>query len=117
MLRTLPEIISEIRDNIQTISAKEAYIFAQKEKSVFIDVREPQEVIKSPVTNSINIPRGLLEMSIANCCSDENCHLFLHCASGGRASFAAEQLMRLGYKNVWAIVCPHNDVCIAQKQN
>jgi len=117
MLKTVPEIISEIRNEIRTISAKEAYIFAQKEKCIFIDVREPQEVLESPVTNSINIPRGMLEMSIANCTSDEKSYLFLHCASGGRASFAAEQLVRLGYKNVWAILCPHSDVCSAQRQS
>jgi rhodanese-related sulfurtransferase len=117
MLRTIPELISEIRSNIQTISAKEAYILAKKEPSLFIDVREPQEVAESPVNNSINLPRGVLEMNIGKCCQDEYHHIFLHCASGGRATFAAEQLLRLGFKNVWAIVCPHNDVCIAQKQS
>jgi len=117
MLITIPEIMSEIRSNIQTISARDAYLFAEKHKSLFIDVREPQEVFESPVPNSINIPRGMLEMRITRCTSEENSNIFLHCASGGRASFAAEQLTRLGYKNVWAIICPHSDVCSAQMQS
>jgi rhodanese-related sulfurtransferase len=116
MLKTLPELIAEIRHSIKTISAKDAYEFAQKEKCVFIDVREPQEVDKSPVKHSINMPRGILEMNIGNANVDENSQIFLHCASGGRASLSAEQLTRLGYKNVWAIVCPHNDVCSAQNK-
>lgn len=117
MLKTIPELVSEVRQNIQTTSAKDAYIFSKDEKSLFIDVREPQEVIESPVANSINIPRGMLEMSIAKHCTDESCQIFLHCASGGRATFAAEQLLRLGYQKVSAIICSHNDVCSAQKQS
>jgi rhodanese-related sulfurtransferase len=117
MLKTIPELMSEIRQKIQTTSAKDAYKYAQKEKCIFIDVREPQEVSDSPVKNSINLPRGILEMNITNCTTDENHAIFLHCASGGRASFAAEQLTRLGYTNVSAIICPHNDVCNAQKQS
>jgi len=117
MLKTLPELMAEIRQTIQTTSAKDAYLFAQKENSLFIDVREPQEVAESPVSNSINLPRGILEMDIAQCSIEVNHPIFLHCASGGRASFAAEQLTRLGYKNVWAIICPHTDVCAAQKQS
>lgn len=117
MLKTLPELITEIRKGIQTVSAKDAYSFSLKEKSLFIDVREPQEVAKSPVANSINIPRGILEMNIAQHSADEHSYIFLHCASGGRASLAAEQLLRLGYKNVLAIICSHNDVCAAQMQD
>jgi phage shock protein E len=117
MLKTIPELISEIKQTIQTISAKDAYLFAQEKKSLFIDVREPQEVLESPVSKSVNLPRGILEMIIAKCSTDENHPIFLHCASGGRASFVADQLNRLGYRNVWAITCSHNEVCSAQKQN
>jgi rhodanese-related sulfurtransferase len=115
MLKTIPELMSEIRQTIKTTSAKDAYQYALKEKCIFIDVREPKEVADSPVKNSINLPRGILEMNITNCTIDENHAIFLHCATGGRASFAAEQLTRLGYTNVSAIICPHNDVCNAQK--
>jgi phage shock protein E len=116
MLKTIPELISEVRRSIQTTSAKDAYLLSQKKSSLFIDVRESQEVTDSPVLNSVNLPRGILEMSITNHTTDENQHIYLHCATGGRASLAAEQLTRLGYKNVWAIIYPHNDVCTAQKK-
>jgi phage shock protein E len=114
MLKTIPTLIAEIRKNIQTTSAHDAYLSEQKEKSLFIDVREAQEVATSPV---INIPRGVLEMNIGNCTTDENQRIYLHCATGGLASLAAEQLSRLGYKDVWAIVCQHSDVCSAQEKN
>ncbi len=117
MLKTVPELVKEIRQTTQTISAIKAYLLAKKEESLFIDVREPLEVDNSPVAGSINLPRGILEMNIAKISSDEDSLIFLHCATGGRATFAAEQLTRLGYKHVWAITCPHNDVCKAQQQS
>ena len=41
--------------------------------------------------------------------------IYLHCASGGRAALAAEQLQRIGYKNVKAISCGHDEVCQGTK--
>jgi phage shock protein E len=72
MLKTIPTLIAEIRKNIQTTSAHDAYLSEQKEKSLFIDIREAQEVATSPVINSVNIPRGVLEMNIGNCTTDKN---------------------------------------------
>ena len=42
MLKTIPELMSEIRQTIKTTSAKDAYEYALKEKCIFIDVREPK---------------------------------------------------------------------------
>jgi len=43
---------------------------------------------------------------------NENLAIFIHCASGARAILAAEQLERIGYKNVWAITCTLEEVCL-----
>jgi rhodanese-related sulfurtransferase len=42
---------------------------------------------------------------------DENLAIFIHCATGARATFAAEQLNRVGYNNVWVITCKFDDIC------
>ena len=62
---------------------------------------------------SYNIPRGVLEMKITEVCPDANAPIYLHCASGGRARLAAEQLLRMGYLRVAAISCNIDDVCRA----
>lgn len=54
-------------------------------------------------------------MHIATHCKDSEAEIFVHCASGGRATLAAEQLQRMGYKNVKAISNSHDEVCQAQK--
>jgi len=42
---------------------------------------------------------------------NEDLAIFIHCATGARATFAAEQLHRVGYTNVWVITSMLDDVC------
>ncbi|WP_338027404.1 rhodanese-like domain-containing protein [Colwellia maritima] len=80
---------------------------------MIIDVREPEEFAAKAGKNTINIPRGLLEMKMLQLYPDENLAIFIHCATGARATFSAEQLKRVGYKNVWVITCMLDDICCA----
>ena len=74
-------------------------------------MREPAEFAEKSGSSTINIPRGLLEMKMLQMYPDENLAIFIHCATGARATFAAEQLTRVGYNNVWVITCMIDDVC------
>lgn len=112
MILSIPELVTLAKKNVICVSAKQAFT---DNNAIFIDVREPAEFNASPVSNSIQIPRGVLEMNIAKHCSNADTNIYLHCASGGRAALAAEQLQRIGYTNVKAISCKHDDVCQAQK--
>ena len=112
MILSVPELVAQAKASVSCVSA--AHAFTQK-NAIFIDVRESEETASSPVKNSIAIPRGVLEMNIAKYCADAETPIYLHCASGGRATLAAEQLQRIGYKNVKAISGSHDEVCQAQK--
>jgi len=105
MLIKIPDLIANVRENIQCISAIEAAEKCKSLNAVFIDVREPAEYAKRSVQGTINIPRGILEMQSIEKFPDENTPIFIHCATGGRACLAAEQLQRIGYQNIWAITC------------
>ncbi|MDX2367208.1 MAG: rhodanese-like domain-containing protein [Colwellia sp.] len=110
MLKTIPEVIAHARQSLNTITAEDAAIKCKAENGLIIDVREPAEFAEKSGENIINIPRGLLEMKMLKMYPDENLAIFIHCATGARATFAAEQLMRVGYKNVWVVTCLLEDV-------
>lgn len=112
MILSVPELVAQAKATVTCISAAEAFA---KQDVTFIDVREPPEVSISAIKNSLTIPRGLLEMNIVQHCPDPTMEIYLHCATGGRAALAAEQLQRIGYTNVKAISCPHDKVCQAIK--
>ena len=113
MLKTIPEVIAQARQSLNTITAADAAEKCKNENGIIIDVREPAEFADKAANNTINIPRGLLEMQMLQMHPDENLVIFIHCATGARATFAAEQLKRVGYKNVWVVTCMLNEVCCA----
>ena len=111
MLKKIPEIIAHARESLNTITAADAAVKCQHENGIIIDVREPAEFAEKSANGAINIPRGLLEMKMLQLHPNEELAIFIHCATGARATFAAEQLKRVGYKNVWVITCPLDEVC------
>ena len=113
MLTTIPEVIAQAKKSLIIISAEEAVALAKQEQGVLVDVREPSEYAKKSADGAINIPRGLLEMKMLQLYPNEKQPIYLHCATGARAIFSAEQLKRVGYLNVSVISSSLEDICNA----
>ena len=111
MLKTIPEVIAQIKPSLNIINAADAAKECQRKQGIIIDVREPEEFSKQSADSAINIPRGLIEMKMLQMYPDENLAVFIHCATGARATLSAEQLHRVGYKNVWVITSSLDDIC------
>lgn len=113
MLRSIADIMAEVKAPLNTITAQQAASMCQSKNGVLIDVRETSEHALQAVKGAVHIPRGVLEMKMLSLYPDEKLAIFIHCGSGVRACLAAEQLLRLGYENVWAITCKLDAVCTA----
>lgn len=111
MLKPIPELVAAICADIRVITAAQAALEMAENNGVTIDVREPSEVSEKPAPNSINIPRGVLEMKMSQAYPNSEQPIYIHCASGARAALSAEQLQRIGYCHVTAISCGIDDVC------
>ena len=114
MLMTVPELIAQVREELRLLDAATALPECEEKKGVLIDVREPAEVLAKTSPGSINIPRGVLEMMVLEKIKEASQPIYIHCASGARATLAAEQLNRLGYNDVTVITCTIDTVCDAQ---
>jgi len=66
--------------------------------ALIVDVRTPQEFNQEHCPNSINIPLNLLESRYTEL--DQNKHIILCCASGGRSGMALSFLKSKGYSNI-----------------
>ena len=104
MLKTLADIVAHAREGLVTLTIEQATPLIKKTNSLFIDVREPSEFTTRSAKGAINIPRGVLEPQMLQKFPDEHLAIFVHCATGARATLAAEQLVRLGYQNVRVII-------------
>lgn len=110
MLKTVSELVAEARANLRCVDSATAIAEIGNNDGSILDVREVVEVEHLNAPHSINIPRGVLEMKIGEAVVDENHPIYLHCATGGRATLAAEQLVKMGYRNVSVITCPIDKV-------
>lgn len=115
MLRSVPELLAEVRAQLRLLDAQAAMLEAADNNGTIIDVREPEEVSQKAAPASMNMPRGVLEMLVTEKIRDADHPIYIHCASGARAMLAAEQLERIGYNSVTVISCPIDTVCEAQE--
>jgi len=97
------ELVDDAAREVETVTLAEA---AQRHSqgALFVDVREPEEWLGGYVSGALHISRGNLEFKIGNQVRDPRRHLVCYCASGARATLAAAQLRRLGFKNAAAMV-------------
>jgi rhodanese-related sulfurtransferase len=110
MLKTLPLLLQQATQNVQLITAQKAAQDRKQNNGLLIDVRESAEHFASPAIGAINIPRGVLEIKLLEIEKDPERPIYLHCASSLRAALAAEQLARIGYKNVSVITSKMNEI-------
>ncbi|MEM9251113.1 MAG: rhodanese-like domain-containing protein [Planctomycetota bacterium] len=98
------ELVQQVAPQVRCISARDAARELKGQGALVIDVRESAEVSSRPNHRATHIPRGVIELHIGKHCDDPDQAIYLHCAAGGRATLAAEQLQRMGYRSVTAIV-------------
>ena len=115
MLLPIPELVQEIRSSVRCVTAEQAMREIANNEGVLVDVREPAEVDTQPAPLSVPIPRGVLEMKASVQFPNANHPIYLHCASGARATLAAEQLQRIGYQQVSVITCGIDNICKSQR--
>ena len=107
-IKSLQTLISEIMNQIKTISADEAYEMFQNENCNLIDIREINELENTgKVDGASHIPRGMLEVYLdpnspvlQNGQIDQNKEFVLFCAGGVRSALAVKSLKDMGYQKV-----------------
>ncbi len=110
MIKQASEFIAEAQSQINCVNVAEAKAIFDRGEAVIIDVREADSAKESKLTESIHISRGLLEMKTHKHCPDVHTVILTHCGGGGRASLAALTLKQMGYKNVYAITAPFDEI-------
>jgi rhodanese-related sulfurtransferase len=70
------------------------------EKFVLVDVREDGEWAADHLPGAIHLGKGVIERDIEKTVADTNAELVLYCGGGFRSALAADNLQKMGYKNV-----------------
>jgi rhodanese-related sulfurtransferase len=69
-------------------------------KFILVDVREESEFAKDHLPGAIHLGKGIIERDIEARVPDLNAEMVLYCGGGFRSALAADNLQKMGYKNV-----------------
>jgi rhodanese-related sulfurtransferase len=68
-----------------------------------IDVREDNEWAKGRAAGARHMGRGVIERDIEHELPDKDAELILYCGGGFRSALSADNLQRMGYRNVFSM--------------
>lgn len=94
--------LAELRGRIPEVSPEEAYRLSQG-SAVLLDIRDPEELADGSPSGAIRLGRSFLELKVEEALPEPSSPVFVMCGSGVRSLFAAESLLRLGYKDVRSV--------------
>ena len=70
------------------------------DKFTLVDVREESEFAADHLPGAIHLGKGVIERDIEKTVPDTNTELVLYCGGGFRSALAADNIQKMGYKNV-----------------
>ena len=70
------------------------------EKIVLVDTREDSEWARGHIPGAIHLSRGVIERDIEKTIPDKEMTVVLYCGGGFRSALAADNLQKMGYRNV-----------------
>ena len=96
-LKIVDEARSRVREtNVDDVKKR----LDSGEKFLLIDVREESEYAKDHLPGAIHLGKGIIERDIEEKVPDPNSLMILYCGGGFRSALAADNLQKMGYKNV-----------------
>ena len=70
------------------------------DKFTLVDVREDNEWAADHLPGAIHLGKGVIERDIEKAVPNPDTELVLYCGGGFRSALAADNLQKMGYKNV-----------------
>jgi len=70
------------------------------EPMIVIDTREDNEWARGHIPNAVHLGKGVIERDIEKAIPDKDATLVLYCGGGYRSALAADNLQKMGYRNV-----------------
>lgn len=97
-------LINDAKTRIKEIHANEIPgLLKQNPDAKLIDTREESEYAAGHIQDAEWLGKGVIERDIEAKHPDMNEPLYLYCGGGFRSAIAADNLQKMGYKNVWSI--------------
>ena len=95
------QLCADARSRVREVSVEEVKRRLDAgEPFRFIDVREDHEWGQGHAAGADHLGRGVIERDIEQAVPDKGAEVVLYCGGGFRSALAADNLQKMGYRNV-----------------
>jgi rhodanese-related sulfurtransferase len=67
---------------------------------ILVDVREESEWSRGHIPGAVHLGKGIIERDVEKAIPDKDAEIVLYCGGGYRSALAADNLQKMGYRNV-----------------
>ncbi len=97
-------LVSDAKKRTKEISvAQVKELFKRNSDFILIDTREEHEWDDGHIAGAIHLSKGIIERDIEKAIPDKTKQIVLYCGGGYRSALAADNLRKMGYKNVFSM--------------
>ena len=94
-------LVNDAKTRIRELSVDQVQSKLQRKESfLLVDVREESEWAKDHLAGAVHLGKGIIERDIEQRVPDHNAEIVLYCGGGFRSALAADNLQKMGYRNV-----------------
>ena len=94
------KLVDDAKSRVREISIEDTRRKLEAGGAHVIDVREESEWAAGHIRGAEYVGRGVLERDIEQKIPDKNAEVILYCGGGFRSALSADNLQRMGYRNV-----------------
>ena len=95
------KLCQDVKQNVRELTVDDVKTkLDAKETFYLVDVREESEFAKDHLPGALHLGKGVIERDIEARVPELNTELVLYCGGGFRSALAADNLQKMGYKNV-----------------
>src|SRR5262245_19641931 len=93
------QLADDAKTRVREVSAIEA-VQEQSKGALLIDVRENEEFQGVHAQGAVHLSKGVVELRIEDAVPDVAAPIVCYCGGGSRSALVADNLQKMGYKNV-----------------
>ena len=94
------KLVEDARSRVREVSVDETRKKLEAGKAKVVDVREESEWAAGHVRGAEHMGKGVIERDVEARIPDKSAEVILYCGGGFRSALAADNLQKMGYRNV-----------------
>jgi rhodanese-related sulfurtransferase len=94
------KLVDDAKSRVREVSVEETRRKLETGRAKVIDVREESEWAAGHARGAEHLGKGVIERDIEARVPDKNAEIILYCGGGFRSALSADNLQRMGYRNV-----------------